>query len=60
MSAPARSAWTAASGTVWIVVIAGSARSSVIATPLKRSSRRSRSVATAFESEAGTVKSLIA
>ena len=53
MSAPARSAWTAASGTVWIVVIAGSARSSVIATPLNRSSPRSRPVATARESEAG-------
>ena len=36
----------------------GSARSSVIATPLKRISRRSTVVSTARDSEAGTVKSL--
>jgi hypothetical protein len=43
---------------VWNVVIPGSARSSVIATPLKRISRRSRVVSTSRDSEAGTVKSL--
>ena len=37
---------------------AGSARSSVIATPLKRMSRRSSVESTARDSEAGTVKSL--
>ena len=58
MSAPARRARTAASGTVWSAVMAGSARSSVIATPWKCSSRRSRPVTTSVESEAGTVKSL--
>jgi hypothetical protein len=57
MSAPARSAWTAASGTEEYDVIGGSARSSVIAMPPKRSSRRSRSVAILGESEPGTVKS---
>src|ERR687896_26617 len=43
-SAPAFRASTAASGTEYDDVTAGSARSSVIATPWKRSSRRRRSV----------------
>ena len=58
MSAPARTASTAASGTVVSTVTDGSLRSSVMATPSKPSSSRNSSPATAGESEAGTVKSL--
>ena len=59
MSAPALSAMTAASGIVVGRAIAGSARSSVIATPAKPSSPRSRSVAIDAVSDAGAVKSFI-
>ena len=59
MSAPARSASTAAWGTDAAIATAGAARSSVIATPWYPSSPRSRSVTTSLESEAGAVKSFI-
>ena len=59
MSAPARTASTAAWGTDAATATDGSERSSVMATPWNPSSPRSRLVATSRESEAGAVKSFI-
>jgi hypothetical protein len=59
MSEPAAIAFTAASATDMLVVIAGWERSSAIATPRKPISSRSRSVDTARESVAGVTKSSV-